>query len=214
MKALYLILSLVFFSFSANAKEISGDYINSSILRAAEEVGIPPALLWAVCYSESGLKAAAYVHNDGLQDNSAFGVCQVLYHTAVELGMKPDLKCLKDFRTFDEKLSGGSLPEDDKTLERSYKTCKLFGPYTNAYYAAKYLKKQIDRYNGSEISGIAAYNTGSLKVCKTGKVYRATDRKVLYKCQKGGLLNQKYVDRVLKGMQKYPYLDESEDSGK
>ena len=162
---------------------------NEAIERAAQDVGVPPSLLTAICWAESGLKSSAYRFADsGDPKNSAFGLCQVLYQTGRFYGLQ-DENCTRDFR-------------NTYFLERNYKACKLFGPYTNAFYAAKVLKYQLNRYGGSWISAIAAYNTGSLKICKTGKVRDRYTRKVLYTCQVGGLLNQKYVDRVLRVLNK------------
>jgi soluble lytic murein transglycosylase-like protein len=120
------------------------------------------------------------------------------------MGMPENEDCLKDFRSKKTILQKkGFIPEHYVELERDFTTCPLFGPATNAKYAARYLARQIKRYNGSKISGIAAYNTGSLRVCTTGRVLRAKDKTFLYSCQKGGLLNQKYVDRVLDGVKRY-----------
>lgn len=165
---------------------------------AAEKAEVPAKLLYAICWAESHLKQDAYAHNDGLADNHAFGACQILYKTAIEMGMKKDPKCERDFRTAKQLTAAGiNLPEGHGPLDRTEKTCKLFSVYNSAYYAGKYLKKKLEQYDNSWISAIAAYNTGSLKICKTGFVYRAKDQKVLYTCQKGGLLNQKYVDKIL-----------------
>lgn len=40
---------------------------------------------------------------------------------------------------------------------------KLMKPAINAYYAAKYLKKQLVRYDGDTLKAVAAYNSGSYK---------------------------------------------------
>lgn len=183
-------LCIVLFCVSSTSFGISQDYIDKSIKKAAKKVGVPYKLLDAVCYAESRHTPNAYVFSDGgTITNHAFGMCQVLYNTAGEYGFVDD-RCAGDFRY--------------RKFQRNYKNCKLFGPYTNAYYAAKYLKKQLKRYNGSWINAIAAYNSGSVRICKTGWVYRNYKdakgkwRKTkLYKCEKGGLLNQRYVDRVL-----------------
>ena len=176
-------LMVIFLFFSTCAAEAKPHV--EALKRAAKKVGVPPELLKAICTAESNLRPSAYVHADGGDENSAFGMCQILYRTARGMGFKGDSCLGKDFNK----------------LPRTYKNCNLFGPYTNSYWAARYLKYQLNRYNGSWISAIAAYNTGSLKICKTGKVIRKKDRKVLYTCQKGGLYNQRYVDRVLRALQ-------------
>lgn len=58
---------------------------------------------------------------------------------------------------------------------------ELLHPSVNTYYAAKYLKKQLGRYDGDVLKAIAAYNAGT---------YRAGTSTFA--------LNQKYVDKVLK----------------
>ena len=177
----WLILTGLLMTQNATAKP-SKKYMHQSFAKAAGRVGVPIALLKAICWAESNHRVKAFVFSDGGKNNHAIGMCQVTYATARELGLR-DTRCKEDFRK--------------RKSERSYANCKLFGPYTNAYYAALYLKSRLDKYGDSWISATAAYNTGSLKTCKTGKVYRRSDRKVLYKCEKGGLLNQVYVDRVL-----------------
>jgi hypothetical protein len=167
------------------AGAVSADYVEESISKAAKEVGVPAELLKAICVSESNLNTKAFVYADGGTQNHAFGMCQVLIKTAEDYGLK-NHNCNDNF---------SYRPED-----RTHENCKLFGAYTNALYAAKYLKYQLDRYGGSWINAIAAYNSGTVKLCKTGWVKNARGEK-LYRCEKGGLLNQRYVDRVLKALQ-------------
>lgn len=57
----------------------------------------------------------------------------------------------------------------------------LMDPKVNIYYAGKYLAKQIDRYNGDAIKGIAAYNAGTYRVNA-----------------KGLIMNRRYVAKVTK----------------
>ena len=155
------------------------DY-NSTFKEVAEIEKVPELLLKSICYAESKLDILAFNYGDQSDQNHAFGICQVLYETAADLGLK-DSNCTKDFRF----------------ISRSYKDCKLFGIKTNITYAARYLKQQMLKYNDSWISSIAAYNSGSLRTCNTGVVKRRYDGKILYRCEIGGLLNQRYVDRVL-----------------
>jgi soluble lytic murein transglycosylase-like protein len=51
----------------------------SVIVAAAQSVGIPAALLLAVCYVESGHKNVATHHDGG---SASIGICQVKYSTA------------------------------------------------------------------------------------------------------------------------------------
>jgi soluble lytic murein transglycosylase-like protein len=163
-------------------------YLESSIVRAANTVGINVDILRAVCQVESGLNRYAYVHKDGGADNHAFGACQILLSTAKRFGFRDKNNgCEADFR--------------GRKYDRVYKNCGLFGPYTNAYYAAHYLKWQLNRYNGDVISSVASYNTGSVKICRTGWLTAKATGKRIYRCQIGGLLNQRYVDRVMRFIQ-------------
>jgi len=57
---------------------------------------------------------------------------------------------------------------------------QLMNPKYNIKYAAKYLQKQIKRYNGDVYKAISAYNMGTAKFSKSGK-----------------FLNQRYVDKVV-----------------
>lgn len=157
--------------------------IRSEIKRAAVNVGVPSELLTAICYVESNHKPNAYVYSDGKGNNHAFGACQVLHNTAKHFGFKDD-RCYGDFR--------GKV--------KKYQQCKLFGYYTNSYYAAKYLKYQLERYDNSWTHAIAAYNTGTVKICKTGWLHNAHGKR-MYRCKIGGIINVKYVDKVIKALE-------------
>jgi len=56
----------------------------------------------------------------------------------------------------------------------------LLYPGTNIYYAAKYLKKQLNRYNGDIPRAVSAYNAGRFN-----------------KAPHGGPRNSRYVNTVL-----------------
>lgn len=175
----------------------SKKYINDSIVKASVKIGVPSRLLKAICSAESNLRPQGYVFSDGGKNNHAMGMCQVLRLTTVEMGMK-DSNCIRDFRAkLTSPAEGISFDTHPGVLKRTYKTCQLFGPYTNAFYAAKYLKKQLDRYDGSWIAAIAAYNSGTLKTCQS-KGYFTSRSGLKISCIPGAPINQKYVDRVLK----------------
>jgi soluble lytic murein transglycosylase-like protein len=167
-------------------------YEERSIKKAADKVGVPAALLRAICYAESRLNRYAYAHQDGRSLGSAFGMCQVLYATAKGYGMN-DEKCKESFLN---------------RKDRVYKSCKLFGPYTSAYYAARVLKTQLRRYDNNYINAVAAYNSGTVRSCprRGGYTVHIFDkkanklRKIRRKCVPGSLMNQDYVDRVMKFM--------------
>ena len=57
---------------------------------------------------------------------------------------------------------------------------ELMNPELNAYYAARYIKHQMNRYNENIIKAIAAYNSGRVKYNKSGRI-----------------INYKYVRKVL-----------------
>ena len=168
-------------------------YEEKSIIRAATEIGVPAPLLRAICYSESRLQRTAYAHGDGGKLGSAFGMCQILYGTATTMGVT-DERCKESFV---------DKPKD-------YKVCKLFGPYTNAKIAARLLKRLLRRYDNNYVNAVAAYNSGIPKTCpRRGyfhiQVFDKKNNKMKKrrrKCVAGGLLNQDYVDRVLKFMVK------------
>lgn len=56
----------------------------------------------------------------------------------------------------------------------------LIDPARNIKYAAKYLKKQLDRYDGDIRKGIAAYNSGTFRADSNGLP-----------------MNKKYVKKVM-----------------
>lgn len=57
---------------------------------------------------------------------------------------------------------------------------RLQNPKVNAFYAAKYLHRQLDRYNGNVSKAVSAYNAGS---CRLNN--------------KGQIKNRKYVSKVM-----------------
>lgn len=203
MKVLVIIVGLMSSTLSFSQDSIYYPQIE----RAANKVGVPAELLAAICWSESKHTPETIAFGDGGKFNHAFGLCQVLLNTAKDLGFQDtDDNCLKI----------------DRTSKRTYETCKLFGPYTNAYWAAVYLKQQLTRYDSSWSSAIAAYNSGSVKNCPKkgffwiswlGKLGVMRKRKA--KCDPGSLMNQEYVDRVLKALShKSKTSDKIEDVGK
>jgi soluble lytic murein transglycosylase-like protein len=97
------------------------------ILSIAKSIGVPGALLLAICTHESGLTNVIAPHDHG---SPSYGLCQVKEDTAKTLGYRGDGK-------------------------------GLMNPQTNVEYAAKYLKMQLDRYEGDWCRATAAYNAGS-----------------------------------------------------
>jgi soluble lytic murein transglycosylase-like protein len=164
---------------------MSKAYVEKSIYKAAKENGVPHKLLRAICMTESNLKPKALNHSDGGFGNHAIGLCQLLYTTAAAQGLH-DQRCLKDWRKAKK--------------SRIYRNCKLWGPYTNASTAAKYLKFQLKRYKGDQKKAVAAYNAGSVKRCNKRGYYYNAQRTVKFTCKKGGFLNSHYVTKVFKAI--------------
>lgn len=84
----------------------------------------------------------------------------------------------------------------------SVKASDLKDPYTNAYYAAMYLKKQQDRYNSEWKCIIASYNAGSCFKKRNGKIANAQYVKKVQKkynddYRKGILYNQINCPRLI-----------------
>jgi len=179
-------------SLSISGVALGGSAVDEGLIKAAKKVGVPHKLLRAICYSESRLDTRAVAYSDGGGTNHALGMCQILYQTAVGMGMGSDDRCL----THIEK------------SQRVYGNCKLFGPYTNAFYAARVLKYQLRRYNESWANATAAYNSGTVKICSKRAYYSVriyvkktgTVKWRRIKCKSGGLMNSNYVDRVMKAM--------------
>lgn len=163
-------------------------FANITLDTIFEEVSVkykvPTNLLRAICWAESGHVHTAYNHQDGGKNNSSFGICQILYSTVKNHGFA-DTKCENNF--------------NDKSV-RTYNNCKLFDTRINIIWAAKELKRQLIRYDNSWINAIAAYNTGSIVICKTGYLNRQRDGKHIARCKIGGYINQGYIDRVLKAL--------------
>ncbi len=167
--------------FLCSTPAVSSSYVDKSFTKAAQEVGVPEQLLRAICFAESNHRQGAFNPGDGGSKNHAIGLCQLLISTA-KTYVKQDPKCNRDFKK-------------NKRLPRTYRECNLFGPYTNILAAAKYLKYNLDRYNGNWRNAIASYNSGSPKPCpKSGRVKTANG--YVIKCTPGELMNQYYVDRV------------------
>lgn len=182
--SLFVIVALGLLGLSMDltaATNPSQEYIDAAIIEASYRTDVPHELLRAICYIESNLTVEAFVHNDGGEENHAYGMCQVLRKTS-EKYVGKDKGCLRDFR--------------NSSLKRNSRSCKLFGPKVNALSAAYYLKEQIVRYNGHVFKAAAAFNSGSLRQCNKNGWVTTVQGKKLYRCKPGDLLNRQYVNRV------------------
>jgi soluble lytic murein transglycosylase-like protein len=126
--------------------------IETLIATAAQAVGVPAALLLAICTHESaGLNNIVIPHDGG---SPSIGYCMLKKSTAEMMGYSgPGTGKLK-------------LDED---LTRRYKTVilkpvgqprGLMVPEVNVHFAALYLKFQLDRYGDDWCKAAAAYNAG------------------------------------------------------
>ena len=103
----------------------------------AKTVGVSPALLVAICMTETNLRNV-HVMNDG--GSPSYGVCQVKLETAQFMG-----------KVFKKKKVQAYTSEDMKKVEKNLKV------------AALYVKYQINRYDGDLCKAVAAYNAGSFR---------------------------------------------------
>ena len=171
-------------SSSAIRKQQIKEEAEAAIRKAARKHSVPEDWLVSICKVESLLDSQAYNFTDGSgRSDHAFGACQVLNSTAKWAGYN-DAGCKRDFRKRSKR-------------PRNAKNCTLFDPRVNADVAAKVLKLHMKRYKHLP-HAIASYNSGSVKYCgKSGWVYGSKGQR-LYSCKPGGLLNQKYVNKVKK----------------
>ena len=102
---------------------------------AANKVGIAPALLVAVCHTETNLKN---IHNMDDKGSPSYGVCQVKYDTVKWMA---------------------KISNNYKMSRWTDQDLKI--PSKNAEAAAVYLKYQLNRYDNNWCAAIAAYNAGS-----------------------------------------------------
>ncbi len=183
-------------------------YVDAKIKQAAEEKGVDPELLRAICMSESSrrLDPEAFNYSDGSRRNHAFGICQVLYSTAKGMGLR-DEGCKRNFDQEKEVTLDRQNGFREALIARTWKNCKLFGPLTNARYAAKLLAFNLERYKGDVRKAIASYNTGTVLICQTGwlsiSITNSRTGKVTgikKKCKIGELANEYYVLRVEKNI--------------
>lgn len=124
------------------------------ILAAAKAVGVPGALFLAICTHESNL-VNVMVPNDG--GDPSYSICQLKEDTARDMGYKGVASgALKP--STDPMFPGAMVPDG--------KPHGLMIPSVNAKYAARYLKKQLDRYDGDWCMATAAYNAGRYRPSK------------------------------------------------
>lgn len=123
--------------------------ILQQIRAAAESHNLDPYLFQALVEHESSYRPSAYRFEPGFwrryladkpewQDAepqrvaASYGLCQVMYATALEHGLSPN-------------------------VEPEY----LFLPLVNLDLGAKILRELLDRFGGDEVKALAAYNAGT-----------------------------------------------------
>lgn len=128
--------------------------MESIILLVAKTVGVPGVLLLAICTNESGLNNLTILHDGG---SPSVGICQVKKETAELMGYKG--------------ISYGKLrPTKNRmypgAMEAVGRAKGLMNPKTNAEFAAKYLKYQLERYDNNWCKATAAFNAGTYNPSK------------------------------------------------
>jgi len=117
------------------------------ITAAAKTAGVPASLLIAICTHESNGLNVMVPHDGG---SPSYGYCQIKKETAEWLGYKG--------------IGSGKLRRSKRfhgAMEPVGKPKGLMVAEVNALYAAKYLRKQLDKYDGEWCKATAAYNAGS-----------------------------------------------------
>ena len=179
-----LTVAIFFAGFYSSRALGASSGLDAVFTSVSAEIGVNDKLLKAICTVESNLNPKSYNHHDGGAENSSFGICQVLYITAVENGLVDD-NCKKSFE---------GVPSENLNSD----SCKLFDVYTNIRIAAKIFKRQLDTYEGNEFNAVAAYNSGTLKVCKGG--WQINRGKRFKRCIDGGPMNLYYLAAVLNAL--------------
>lgn len=153
MRNLIVLISLMSTSFAyINAyagQTFEKRYYNTikSIIWAADKAQVPRELVLAVCWGESSFRTTGVTHVDG--ETPSYGVCQVKLETA---------QFIDKFYRLKHKVT----PE------------RLNSTMINAFYAAKYLKYQLNRYKQDWKLAVDAYNKGTALGHKTKYVRKVT----------------------------------------
>jgi soluble lytic murein transglycosylase-like protein len=133
MRNVILILLALLISTEASAKDFEKKYyyIIKDIMWAADKVEIPREILLALCWNESSFRTKGMTHVDG--GTLSYGICQIKLDTAQYMD-----------KVYKHKILVTAI--------------KLEDPKFNAFYAAKFLKFQFNRYDGNWMLAIDAYN--------------------------------------------------------
>lgn len=150
----------ILFTYSAQAQGLDKRQFSivSDLVWAADVVGVPRELLVPLCWGEgvsAKLQGKNPTHLDGKGKNRtlSFGICQVKLETAQFMDYVYKLKI--------------------KATAKRLEDTKI-----NSYYAAKYLKYQLDKYDGDWFLAVDAYNkhiaiSNNTKYVKAFKKFKA-----------------------------------------
>jgi soluble lytic murein transglycosylase-like protein len=135
MNKFLLTIIVLIYSMPCNAIEFNKKHYNviKAIIWSADKVEVPRELLLALCWGESSFRTNV-TRLDG--KTLSHGICQVKLETAQHMDL-----------VFKHKIKA--------TRERLENTT------INAFYAAKYLKYQLQQYDGDWVLAIDAYNKGT-----------------------------------------------------
>lgn len=154
----YLIPLLMFVSITAQAKskDLTTKHarVIEDVMWAADKVEVPRELLLAVCWGESNFRQNS-THVDG--STPSYGICQIKLSSARDM----------------DKLYNHKIKATEKRLENN----KL-----NAFYAAKFLRYQLFRYDGDWELAVDAYNKGS-SPSKNSKYVKRFNKNLKYICE-------------------------------
>lgn len=109
-------------------------------LWAAIKHNVSISLLMGICFIESGLDVRAINIRDGKGGRNSYGICQIQYRTARQMGMARDRHC---------------------EIGASNECGLVKYPALNVEYAAIYLSYQFNRYKNRRDRAVSAYNAGS-----------------------------------------------------
>lgn len=149
--------------------------------KVSNDHNLPKGVLEAICRTESGL--LSYAYNPADPSGGAFGICQLLPPTAWQFH-KPDINCSTKFFKRNDYVN--NIKEN----------CILFDSYTNITIAAVFFKIQLKRHRYNIDASIAAYNTGTAKICKNNWTYNwINGKRIKYEPIKCKYNNNKYVNQ-------------------
>ncbi|MCX8147255.1 MAG: lytic transglycosylase domain-containing protein, partial [Candidatus Woesearchaeota archaeon] len=172
-------------------EEVSGKEIEGYIKEASKAYGIPENLIKAHITAESNFNPRAVAIGCG-----AAGLIQLMPGTAKQLG-------LKTFNNYDFVTCNAGKTEEllnfmaGKSLKEIALVDERFDPKKNIMAGEKYLKQQIDKFNGDIELGLAAYNAGpgavNKRCCSDGSCVKFAECKSRLPQE-----TQNYVEKIMR----------------